>query len=64
MGNIPILVVIATDGDEGDGDATSSDHESRTGTVIAVVCSTGPTPQMRPTGRDIVPGGPAEPRSD
>ena len=49
MGDIPMLVVIETD----DHDALNSDDdESRTGTVIAVICSTGPTP---------TPGGSATP---
>jgi hypothetical protein len=53
MGDVPILVVIATDHDSDGDDAVNSDEgHSRTGTVIAVVCNMGPTP---------TPGGTATP---
>ena len=58
MGDIPMLVVIATDNE----DALNSDDDSKTGTVIAVICSTGPTPTPgasatptpSPTGTPVV----------
>ena len=48
MGNIPILVVIATDRHDDDDAPNSDEDDSRTGTVIAVICGTGPQPSPTP----------------